>query len=50
MAQDATVRLIYNTSSGALYYDADGTGALAAVQVAALTGNPLLQAGDIQVN
>jgi Ca2+-binding RTX toxin-like protein len=31
---DATDRIIYNTTSGALYYDADGSGNFAAVQIA----------------
>lgn len=33
-AQDADDRFVYNTTSGVLYYDADGAGGLAAVQVA----------------
>ena len=37
-AQDATDRFIYNTTTGVLWYDADGTGASAVVQVAQLSG------------
>ncbi|MBX9665400.1 MAG: M10 family metallopeptidase C-terminal domain-containing protein [Novosphingobium sp.] len=37
-AHDATDRFIYNTTTGVLWYDADGTGATAAVQVAQLSG------------
>jgi Ca2+-binding RTX toxin-like protein len=40
---------VYDTMSGALYYDADGAGAGAAVQVATLTGAPALQASDLLV-
>ncbi|MDY0013340.1 MAG: M10 family metallopeptidase C-terminal domain-containing protein [Rhodocyclaceae bacterium] len=35
-AHDADDRLIYNTTSGVLYYDADGIGSTSAVQVALL--------------
>ena len=31
---DADDRIVYNTTSGALYYDADGSGSSAAVQIA----------------
>jgi Ca2+-binding RTX toxin-like protein len=48
-AADSDDYLIYNTSTGALYYDADGNGGGAAVQFAVLTGNPLLTAGDFVV-
>jgi uncharacterized delta-60 repeat protein len=43
-AQDASDRLIYNSTTGALYYDADGAGGNAAVQVATLSSNPALTA------
>jgi serralysin len=36
-AHDANDRIIYNAASGALYYDADGTGAGAQVQIATLS-------------
>jgi Ca2+-binding RTX toxin-like protein len=48
-AHDASDRLIYNTTTGALWYDADGTGATAAIQVATLTGHPALAFSDIQI-
>lgn len=48
-AQDADDRLIYNTTTGALYYDADGTGTVfSAVQFAQIgeTTHAALIAGD----
>jgi Ca2+-binding RTX toxin-like protein len=47
--QDPSDRLIYDTSSGTLYYDRDGSGAAAAVHIATLTDQPTLQASDIVV-
>ena len=35
-AQDASDRLICDTSTGYLYYDADGSGGAAAIQIAVL--------------
>jgi Ca2+-binding RTX toxin-like protein len=46
---DADDRLIYDTSAGQLYYDADGSGAGAAQLVATLDGAPSLAATDITV-
>jgi Ca2+-binding RTX toxin-like protein len=48
-AGDATDRIIYNTSTGALYYDADGTGPSAAIQFAHLSGNPTLTSEDFWI-
>lgn len=42
-------RLIYNTSTGNLYYDADGSGAGTAQIIATLSGAPALAASDITV-
>jgi Ca2+-binding RTX toxin-like protein len=39
--------LVYDQASGVLSYDADGSGAGAAVELAVLTGHPALVAGDI---
>ncbi|MBE8995132.1 calcium-binding protein [Microcystis aeruginosa] len=37
---DANTRFIYNTTNGNLWFDRDGTGATASVQLATLTGAP----------
>jgi len=47
--QDASDRLVYDTTSGNLYYDSDGSGAAQSVLVAHLTGAPALVATDITV-
>ena len=48
-AHDASDRMVYDTGTGVLSYDADGAGGAAAVQVALLTGHPDLVAGDILI-
>ena len=48
-ALDAAVRMIYNTASGNLYYDADGNAAGAAVLVAHLDGTVALTAAHLGV-
>ena len=49
-AMEADDRIIYNTSTGALFYDADGSGKGAAVQFATLSGvNGTLSAADFVV-
>jgi len=50
-AHDATDRVIYNTTTGVLYYDADGLGGTAAVQIALLgaSTHPALVYGDLQI-
>ena len=45
-ATSAAATILYNTSTGALYYDADGNGSGAAVQFATLSGHPTLLATD----
>jgi|GEM_PF-1137814 len=48
-ALDANDRIIYDTSTGALYFDADGSGAGAQVLFAVLDSSPALAAGDFTV-
>lgn len=46
-AHDASDRIIYDAGNSALYYDADGNGQDAAIQLAILIGQPNLVATDI---
>jgi Ca2+-binding RTX toxin-like protein len=48
-AHDGNDHVIYNKKSGALYYDADGTGAKEAIQVAALSRNLKMNEKDFFV-
>ncbi len=48
-AHDASDRIIYDPSTSALFYDADGNGAGGAVSFAILTGHPALAATDLWV-
>ncbi|WP_207062718.1 calcium-binding protein, partial [Motiliproteus sp. SC1-56] len=49
-AADANDYLIYDSTSGALYYDPDGSGAEGAVQFASLSAGLALSAGDFTVS
>jgi Ca2+-binding RTX toxin-like protein len=49
VAHLATDHILYNTSTGALSYDPDGTGSAAAIQFAVVTGHPALTAHDFMV-
>jgi len=48
-AGDADDRIIYDQTSGALYFDQDGNGAEAAVLFAILDGAPIISASDFAV-
>jgi len=48
-AQTATEFILYNTKTGALFYDPDGNGSASAIQVATLTHHPALTAHDILI-
>ena len=46
---DATDRILYNDTTGGLFYDADGSGAGAAVLFAVLSGSPSVTAADFLI-
>lgn len=46
-ATTSSQHLIYNSGTGALYYDADGVGGAAQVQIALLSNKAILSSGDI---
>jgi Ca2+-binding RTX toxin-like protein len=48
-ASSAEHRLLYNTTTGDLFYDPDGTGAAAPIHFATLTTKPALTAADFEV-
>jgi Ca2+-binding RTX toxin-like protein len=48
-ARDASDRFIYNSTTGGLFFDRDGTGALSAIQIATLISKPSLTSTDILV-
>jgi Ca2+-binding RTX toxin-like protein len=48
-AQDADDRILYDAATGALYFDADGSGSGAAVRFATLDGLPPIAASDFTV-
>ncbi len=48
-AQDSDDRIIYDPTTGALFFDSDGVGGAAAVQFAVLSGAPTIGKGDFFV-
>jgi Ca2+-binding RTX toxin-like protein len=46
LSRGAESTILYDTKTGALYWDPDGTGSQAPVEFAILTGHPHLAAGD----
>ena len=48
-AADADDRILYNTVTGELFYDADGSGEGTATRIAVLSGAPALEAADIVI-
>jgi len=48
-AADSNDYILYNATTGALSYDADGNGAGAAVQFATLTTKPQITASDFMI-
>jgi Ca2+-binding RTX toxin-like protein len=48
-AQDANDYIVYDTDSGAVYYDADGNGMGSAIQFVTLLGQPTITAADFFV-
>jgi len=49
VAGDASDRIIYNTTTGSLFFDQDGTGAIAQVVFANLTTRPVISAADFLI-
>ena len=47
--QDADDRIVYDETSGSLYYDADGNGAGAAILIGIFNGAPVLTVGEFTV-
>jgi Ca2+-binding RTX toxin-like protein len=49
LATAATAQFVYDTTNNSLSFDPDGTGNVAAVQIAALGNAPLLATTDIHL-
>ena len=48
-AADADDRIVYDQTTGTIFYDADGVGAVLAQQIAVLQGSPTLAATDFLI-
>ncbi len=48
-AHDADDRIIYDSQTGALYYDSDGTGTAAAVQFARIAAGLVVSQNDFKI-
>jgi Ca2+-binding RTX toxin-like protein len=48
-ALDADDRLIYNSTTGALFFDVDGIGGIAKIQIATLQNKPTISASDFVI-
>ncbi|MFM9977467.1 MAG: calcium-binding protein [Sphingomonadaceae bacterium] len=48
-AMTADHHLIYNSATGALFYDADGVGGIAQIMIAQFTGRPVIAASDFDL-
>lgn len=48
-AEDAEDRILYDKGTGSLYYDADGTGGLAAIRFSVLANKPAIGAGEFVI-
>ncbi|WP_425475919.1 calcium-binding protein [Mesorhizobium yinganensis] len=48
-ARDTDDRIVYNSNTGSLFYDADGLGGAAAIKIASLSTGPSLTAADFVV-
>ncbi len=46
---DATDRIVYDSASGRLYYDADGSGAIGAVLIGTFIGSPTLTHSEFAI-
>jgi Ca2+-binding RTX toxin-like protein len=48
-AQSSTEYILYNTTTGALFYDLDGNGKKEAIQIALIGDHPMISAADFMV-